>query len=62
MSKRISFGFFTNYKKKLEIQNIIFYKEDATINILVLLDRNIFMKKTGIKYVDDNVKYYKENL
>ena len=49
---------FTNYKKAIEIQNKIFPKEDGTINILASLDRDLFIKKTGIDYEDDNVKYY----
>ena len=48
---------FTNYKKAIEIQNIIFPNEDGTINILASLDREL-LKKTGIDYVEDNVKYY----
>ena len=49
---------FTNYKKAIEIQNTVFPNEDGTINILASLDREIFIKKTGIDYGDDNVKYY----
>ena len=49
---------FTNYKKAIEIQNIIFPNEDGTINILASLDRELFIKKTGIDYGEDNVKYY----
>ncbi len=49
---------FTNYKKAIEIQNKIFPKEDGTINILASLDRDLFKKKTGMDYEDDNVKYY----
>ena len=49
---------FTNYKKAIEIQNKIFPKEDGTINILASLDRDLFKKKTGMYYEDDNVKYY----
>ena len=49
---------FTNYKKAIEIQNTIFPKEDGTINILASLDRDLFKKKTGMDYEDDNVKYY----
>ena len=37
---------FTNYKKAIEIQNIIFPNEDGTINILASLDRELFIKKT----------------
>ena len=49
---------FTNYKKAIEIQNTVFPNEDGTINILASLDRELFIKKTGIDYGDDNVKYY----
>ena len=49
---------FTNYKKAIEIQNTVFPNEDGTINILASLDRELFIKKTGIDYVEDNVKYY----
>ena len=49
---------FTNYKKAIEIQNKIFPNEDGTINILASLDRDLFKKKTGMDYEDDNVKYY----
>ena len=49
---------FTNYKKAIEIQNKIFPKEDGTLNILASLDRDLFIKKTGMNYEDDNVKYY----
>lgn len=49
---------FMNYKKAIEIQNKIFPKEDGTINILASLDRELFIKKTGMNYEDDNVKYY----
>ena len=49
---------FTNYKKAIEIQNKIFPEEDGTVNILASLDRNLFIEKTGMNYVDDHVKYY----
>ena len=49
---------FTNYKKAIEIQNTVFPNEDGTINILASLDRELFIKKTGIDYGEDNVKYY----
>ena len=47
-----------NYKKAIEIQNKIFPEEDGTVNILASLDRNLFIEKTGMNYVDDHVKYY----
>ena len=49
---------FTNYKKAIEIQNEIFPEEDGTVNILASLDRNLFIEKTGMNYVDDHVKCY----
>lgn len=49
---------FNNYEEAIKIQNEIFPHEDGTINILASLDRDLFMKETGIFYEDDNVKYY----
>ena len=49
---------FSNYKKAIEIQNEIFPEEDGTINILASLDRDLFIEKTGMDYVDDHVKYF----
>lgn len=49
---------FINYKKAIEIQKTIFPHEDGTLNILASLDRDLFMKKTGLFYEDDHVKYY----
>ena len=49
---------YTNYKKAIEIQNEIFPEEDGTINILASLDRDLFMRKTGLFYEDDHIKYY----
>lgn len=49
---------FSNYKKAIEIQNKIFPEEDGTINILASLDRDLFIEKTGMDYVDDHVKYF----
>ena len=49
---------FKNYKKAIEIQKEIFPDEDGTLNILASLDRDLFMKKTGMFYDDDYVKYY----
>ena len=48
----------SNYKKAIEIQRMIFPKEDGALNILASLDRNLFIEKTGLDYVDDHVKYY----
>ena len=47
-----------NYKEAIKIQNQIFPDEDGTINILASLDRDTFIRKTGIDYIDDYVKYY----
>lgn len=49
---------FSNYKKAIKIQNEIFPEEDGTINILASLDRDLFIEKTGMDYVDDHVKYF----
>lgn len=49
---------FNNYKEAIEIQNKIFPHEDGTLNILASLNRDLFMKETGLFYEDDNVKYY----
>lgn len=49
---------FSNYKEAIKIQNEIFPCEDGTLNILASLNRELFMKETGIFYEDDNVKYY----
>lgn len=49
---------YTNYKKAIEIQKAIFPKEDGTLCILASLDRDLFMKKTGMYYDDDDVKFY----
>lgn len=47
-----------NYKKAIEIQRMIFPKEDGALNILASLDKNLFIETTGLDYVDDHVKYY----
>lgn len=47
-----------NYKDAIAVQRKIFPNENGTLNILASLDREIFMEKTGIYYVDDHVKYY----
>lgn len=49
---------FNNYKEAIKIQNAIFPNEDGTLNILASLDRNLFMEKTNLFYIDDNIKYY----
>ena len=47
-----------NYKDAIAVQRKIFPNENGTLNILASLDREMFMEKTGIYYVDDHVKYY----
>lgn len=49
---------FNNYKVAIQIQQEIFPQEDGRLNILASLDRNLFMKLSGLYYPDDNVKYY----
>lgn len=48
----------SNYNEAIEIQKSIFPLEDGTINILASIDRELFMKTTGLYYIDDHVKYY----
>lgn len=47
-----------NYKQAITIQNSIFPHANGTLNILASLDRELFIKRTGIGYIDDHVKYY----
>ena len=47
-----------NYKEAIIIQREIFPEENGTLNILASLDRDLFMKMTGLPYDDDDVKYY----
>ncbi len=49
---------FNNVKKAIKIQNEIFPLEDGTINLLASLDRDLFIKTSGLFYPDDKVKYY----
>lgn len=49
---------FNNYKVAIKIQNEIFPHENGTLNILASLDRNLFIKETGILYDNDSVRYY----
>lgn len=49
---------FSNAKQAIEVQRKIFPTEDGLLNILASLDRNLFIKVTGVDYPDDNVKYY----
>ena len=48
----------SNYKEAIKIQNSIFPSENGAINILASLDRDLFMKVSGLYYEDDHVKYY----
>ena len=48
----------SNYKEAIKIQNSIFPKENGALNILASLDRELFIKSTGLNYEDDHVKYY----
>ncbi len=47
-----------NYLKAIEIQNSIFPKENGALNILASLDRDLFIRVSGVDYPDDYVKYY----
>jgi len=47
-----------SYKEAIKIQNSIFPKENGALNILASLDRQLFIKLTGLNYEDDHVKYY----
>ena len=49
---------FNNYKTGISVQKEIFPTEDGTLNILTSLDKNLFIKTTGILYVDYDPKYY----
>lgn len=49
---------FNNYKEGIEVQNSIFPNEDGTLNILASINRDFFIKITGIYYIDDHIKYY----
>lgn len=48
----------SNYKEAIKIQNSIFPKENGSLNILASLDRELFIKLTGLNYQDDHIKYY----
>lgn len=48
---------FDNAEEAINVQRKIF-SEDGMINIIASLDRELFMKVTGLFYPDDNVKYY----
>lgn len=49
---------FTNAEEAIKVQRNIFEEEDGMINIVASLDRDLFVKITGINYPDDKVKYY----
>ena len=48
----------SNYNEAIKIQKSIFPLEDGTLNILHSLDRELFMRTTGLYYLDDGIKYY----
>lgn len=48
----------SNYNEAIKIQRSIFPLEDGTLNILNSLDRELFMKMTGLYYPDDGIKCY----
>ena len=48
----------SNYNEAIKIQKSIFPLEDGTLNILNSLDRELFMRTTGLYYLDDGIKYY----
>ena len=48
----------SNYKEAIRIQKSIFPHEDGTLNVLASLDRDLFIKTTGMPYEDDHIKYY----
>lgn len=47
-----------NYKEAIDLQRKVFPNEDGTINILASLDRDLFIKLSGLDYIDDHIKYY----
>lgn len=47
-----------NYKEAIKMQNNIFPNANGALNILASLDRDLFIKWTGLDYVDDHIKYY----
>lgn len=49
---------FRNYRDAIKIQNTIFPREDGTINILAALDKELFIKTSGINYGNDYARYY----
>ena len=60
MNNRLNFKVvdFTNAEEAIKVQRNIFEEEDGMINIVASLDRDLFVKITGINYPDDKVKYY----
>ena len=48
----------SNYQEAIEIQKMIFPEENGTLNVLASLDRELFIKVSGLEYIDDHVKYY----
>lgn len=48
----------SNYKEAIKMQKNIFPNANGALNILASLDRDLFIKWTGLDYVDDHIKYY----
>ncbi len=48
----------TNYKEAIRIQNSIFPHENGALNILASLDRDLFIKVSGLAYPDHRVRYW----
>lgn len=49
---------FKNAQEAIEVQRTIFLPEDGLLNVLASLDRDLFIRETGLAYPDDKVKYY----
>lgn len=49
---------FSDVESAIKLQKEIFPSEDGTLNLLASIDRDLFMKTTGVYYIDDKVKYY----
>ncbi len=49
---------FTNVMDAIKVHHEIFPNEDGTLNLLGSLDRELFMKVSGLFYVNDKIKYY----
>lgn len=49
---------FYNVESAIKLQKEIFPNGDGTLNLLASIDRELFIKMTGVYYIDDKVKYY----